>query len=359
MCSRQVAIELMWFFFVIPFLMGAVTILLGFLLAVVEDWSYLTAVQYVISVQVGMASPIGNAANASPTTYSGMIFAYIISVWVLGFTGAITTVVGWSHVIDVVTRVGRVLGYMLKKWVWRLGELFDRGHTQPVRDLKAHRNELPVCITSITINVLFTAPAVILLVCLASGPGMAALEGWNWIDGLMYLLQDAAGLPNPLVAQTPTRTGSQVLCIYISALTYQVSAIAIGLGSELAEVAASVINRRARQLAGAAVKPVVASAAKVASPMGRTTKKVGPHQENRGATSTFPSYVTAASGMVVGPTTATTGGDAPLRRAPSLSAELSLPVGWNVARAPDGRQYYYHAATRRSQWTFPRVTVVA
>ena len=31
----------------------------------------------------------------------------------------------------------------------------------------------------------------------------------------------------------------------------------------------------------------------------------------------------------------------------------ALPIGWREQRAPDGRKYYYHVATRQTQWTLP------
>ena len=40
--------------------------------------------------------------------------------------------------------------------------------------------------------------------------------------------------------------------------------------------------------------------------------------------------------------------------APAASAEAPLPEGWKATKAPDGRFYYYHAATKKTQWTRPQ-----
>ena len=35
------------------------------------------------------------------------------------------------------------------------------------------------------------------------------------------------------------------------------------------------------------------------------------------------------------------------------AADGLLPAGWKLHQAPDGRPYYYHVASRKTQWTRP------
>ena len=44
------------------------------------------------------------------------------------------------------------------------------------------------------------------------------------------------------------------------------------------------------------------------------------------------------------------GGAAPAAPPPAPAA---LPAGWKETATPDGRTYYYHAATRRTSWEVP------
>lgn len=44
---------------------------------------------------------------------------------------------------------------------------------------------------------------------------------------------------------------------------------------------------------------------------------------------------------------------APARTAPAKAEEEPLPEGWASAKAPDGRTYYYHKTTKKTQWTRP------
>ena len=39
--------------------------------------------------------------------------------------------------------------------------------------------------------------------------------------------------------------------------------------------------------------------------------------------------------------------------AASNGGGASLPVGWREQRTPDGKVYYYHVATRQTQWKLP------
>ena len=48
------------------------------------------------------------------------------------------------------------------------------------------------------------------------------------------------------------------------------------------------------------------------------------------------------------------GGAAPAAAPPpAQSAPAALPAGWKETATPDGRTYYYHAATRRTSWEVP------
>jgi len=294
----QLVHELFGFFLWVPALMFALNMALGCLLAAIEEWELVAGVQYVFSVQVGLASPLGQANTIGPTTNFGMAMTGVIAAWTMGFTGAISTLAATSHLVDALTLPGRWLAAHMQC----IGSRDERkahreahklGHVLSKR--RRHRKHQRPLLIGKLLNALLLGPLLLLLPCVTLGAVLAALETadcsapsalsvaaadlgaaveevaslenattsltslcladavsvlsnrsaaeivepcsyvWPYTAGVFYTLADAAGLPNPLVNEAPVSYWGQIVACYISILTYELAAVAIGLGQELGE----------------------------------------------------------------------------------------------------------------------------
>ena len=61
----------------------------------------------------------------------------------------------------------------------------------------------------------------------------------------------------------------------------------------------------------------------------------------------------AAAAAAAAETAAAAAATASAAASAAYAAASGLPEGWRPAKAPDGRTYYYHAATKATRWTFP------
>ena len=70
--------DLAMFLLFVPVAVLSVTFVLGCIVAAFEGWAYTTGVQYVFSMQAGLANPLGQANNVSPATFWGRLATGII-----------------------------------------------------------------------------------------------------------------------------------------------------------------------------------------------------------------------------------------------------------------------------------------
>lgn len=175
----QLVHELFGFFLWVPALMFALNMALGCLLAAIEEWELVAGVQYVFSVQVGLASPLGQANTIGPTTNFGMAMTGVIAAWTMGFTGAISTLAATSHLVDALTLPGRWLAAHMQC----IGSRDERkahreahklGHVLSKR--RRHRKHQRPLLIGKLLNALLLGPLLLLLPCVTLGAVLAALE---------------------------------------------------------------------------------------------------------------------------------------------------------------------------------------
>ena len=264
--ARRILMELFSFFVLVPVALLVLTSALGGVLAVTEDWTWLTGFQFVFSVQCGLANPLGQANNVNPVTDFGRLMTGLVAAYTLTFSGAIASVFEWSHLIDMSMLPFRWLMCQLEK-CWSFVRY--QKHRPWLFVTREHR---PVHALSILVSAFIFAPILLIVPCVLFGlilavgetrqsPGCAVGSGgsagrmllsnasvaaasaaasatchdeqWPWSAGFFYLLADAAGLPNPLVNESPTGDFGQGWSVYVGLLTFEIGAIAIGYGADV------------------------------------------------------------------------------------------------------------------------------
>lgn len=76
-------------------------------------------------------------------------------------------------------------------------------------------------------------------------------------------------------------------------------------------------------------------------------------QEAAAAEAEEANKAAAAEAAAAGASTSSTAAFTASGEAPG-GAEAPLPAGWKATKAADGRTYYYHSATKKTQWTRPK-----
>lgn len=197
---------LLWVVF--PGLVMLACAVLGAILAGVEHWPWRTGWQYVVSITCGLANPLGNAANVSPTTEVGMISAGVCGMWTIGLTGVIS---GWASDTTVVA--------ILSAAIRRFCQAEDR---HPCRSMLA-----------LVLSLFVFSPIALGAFVMVLGCVLSKFEEWPWSDGAYYILANVAGLPNPLVSNTPIGRTGGFTSVIVSLWGFMFSSIIIGLAGAM------------------------------------------------------------------------------------------------------------------------------
>lgn len=259
---RNILKELVAFLAFLPGCLMVLNIVLGSILAAIEGWSFHTGWQYCFSIQCGLAAPLGEANNVNPVTTMGRVWTSVVAAWTLGFAGALSELCSSSALVDLVTWPGR----------WAASHLLQCLCCQTTHALTVRRQDSPPMLLSLALNASFVMPVLLFVPCLLFGAvlssvetyhssdcrtaadlGLAleshvqanlsttptpelepcATESWSYASGVWYLSADAAGLPNPLIPQTPQTEIGQFFAVYVGILTFECAIIALNIGGDL------------------------------------------------------------------------------------------------------------------------------
>eukprot|EP00928_Gymnodinium_smaydae_P073210 TRINITY_DN56448_c0_g1_i1.p1 TRINITY_DN56448_c0_g1~~TRINITY_DN56448_c0_g1_i1.p1 ORF type:complete len:180 (-),score=25.04 TRINITY_DN56448_c0_g1_i1:495-989(-) len=97
----------------------------------------------------------------------------------------------------------------------------DSEEEQIIIDLKAYYLDALVLIGII-------APAALIVVAVALGGGMSAVEDWPFVDGFWYVMSNMSGQPNPFISKTPATICGRSADIIISIYSVVASTLIIG-----------------------------------------------------------------------------------------------------------------------------------
>jgi len=217
---HEIGKEMLIILFVIPAVIWVVCAVLGLILAAFEDWDGKTGREYVLSIVCGLTTPLGNANNVSPVSTMGMIAAGLVGTWALGATGLVSA---WSS--D--TKLLEVYARNLDKMGGAVGA--DR----PFRKLFL-----------VWLQLIIVTPTFLFVIIIMLGCILAALEQWDYSDGVFYLLADISGQPNPLVGVTPGGDAKIFFSEVVSLWLFVFGSAAIGSATLLTLPSATEVVRK-------------------------------------------------------------------------------------------------------------------
>lgn len=190
----------MTIFIALPLAIVLPCVLCGALMAMAERWSFPQGFFYVHAITVGMCNPIMFASLTPQTTLGGFI-ALIIAFWALALCGIVLGIVRESGMTATLERY-------ITSWSGR----------QPCQRL---------------VGVLFVTmvfvPALMLSIGALLGLLLSLLEGWTALDGILYMLGNAAGLPGPLVSVEANTDAGAILDTWWSIIMFIFASNLIGL----------------------------------------------------------------------------------------------------------------------------------
>ena len=180
--ALQIIRELVFLAVLVPAITWSLAWGLGEIIRQAESWQRArSGMNYALAVIIGMAQPIGQAANLNPETTVGRVWSGICGIWALAMIGVIADYSGSLRIAQGQVRL--------------LGRLFRADpQTRPWRQLGM-----------LAFVALVLAPLYASLILIVFGLILAHLEGWAGANGVWYLLATFAGLPNPLVNNNPVR----------------------------------------------------------------------------------------------------------------------------------------------------------
>lgn len=201
---KQFAVLIVFIVVVAP----VVTLILGFIfgaiLAAMEGWPWWTGVLYVLSNLTGLGNPL---TSAMPVTLPGVVADIILAAWALGILGTVIGCVAnvsfTSTVIDAMESVGS-----------------REPQGQPSLASQA------MAFVSFALVVI---PVVLCGIGALFGLMLAAGEGWELSDGVLYVVGNIVTLANPLVSNSPTTVSGEVFDLVVSLWALALSGAALGV----------------------------------------------------------------------------------------------------------------------------------
>eukprot|EP00418_Pyrodinium_bahamense_P079320 CAMPEP_0179067190 /NCGR_PEP_ID=MMETSP0796-20121207/29363_1 /TAXON_ID=73915 /ORGANISM="Pyrodinium bahamense, Strain pbaha01" /LENGTH=310 /DNA_ID=CAMNT_0020764215 /DNA_START=32 /DNA_END=964 /DNA_ORIENTATION=+ len=164
---------------VIPLSMMLVCLIMGPILASIEGWSVILGIEYMVTNVLGLQDPL---TDIIPDSTFGNIVDIIMSLWAMVlFTAAMGLAASMSMV----------------------------SHTT---------QRMPSTTCGLLRYMLIHVPTLLILVSLATGAIMSAIEDWSVFDGFLYMAGVMCGLANPLVDNVPDSPWAcfvEVLCVSV------------------------------------------------------------------------------------------------------------------------------------------------
>mmetsp|Transcript_13932 Transcript_13932/g.26077 ORF Transcript_13932/g.26077 Transcript_13932/m.26077 type:complete len:300 (-) Transcript_13932:2484-3383(-) len=175
---------LLFFLICFPIFPLTLALVFGGLLALVENSSFLDGFLYVASNLLNMATPL---TDFNPNNAAGVIIDVYVSMVALLTFGIMLNMVN-------IFQVPLAINNSIERWVTS--------------------NRMLVSVVALV----FVIPFWIVVIGVVFGSLLAAVEGWNVRDGILYVFSNLCSLGTPLTEVLPTTIGGDVLDIVISSL---------------------------------------------------------------------------------------------------------------------------------------------
>ncbi len=203
--------------FLIPVVVSSVAVVFGGLLAAGEGWSFSDGFLYVMVDVLGMDVALTDAA---PTSDGGIVWDCFISFWSLGFA-----VVMFSFCFEMALCKRDLFRMLLENFVRvDMVETYDE-NGRFVISRKRLLAESGVCLAF----VLAFVPLLIGTLSVALGGLLAAVEGWSFKDGALFLIGNMCGIANPLTETKPENGFGKAAAVVIDCWALAVLGSFVGM----------------------------------------------------------------------------------------------------------------------------------
>jgi len=200
----------------LPVAIALTAIVFGGLLAAGEGWSYVDGFMYVMRdvLDVGI-----ELTKAKVEGTSGIVWDVFISFWALG-----VVVVAFSFVYEMALCRRNTLGWALEKFGLTIEEEYDEdGEFVVTSKVLKHATVV------LTIFVFLVIPILVGTLSVVLGGLLAALEGWSFRDGALYLISELCNIEGGLVEAHPETTFNKLFIVIIDCWALAIFGSFVGL----------------------------------------------------------------------------------------------------------------------------------
>jgi len=200
----------------LPVAIALAAIVFGGLLAAGEGWSYVDGFMYVMRdvLDVGI-----EMTKAKVEGTSGIVWDVFISFWALG-----VVVVAFSFVYEMALCRRNTLGWALEKFGLTIEEEYDEdGEFVVTPKVLKHATAV------LTIFVFLVIPILVGTLSVVLGGLLAALEGWSFRDGALYLISELCNIEGGLVEAHPETTFNKLFIVIIDCWALAIFGSFVGL----------------------------------------------------------------------------------------------------------------------------------
>jgi len=200
----------------LPVAIALAAIVFGGLLAAGEGWSYVDGFMYVMRdvLDVGI-----EMTKAKVEGTSGIVWDVFISFWALG-----VVVVAFSFVYEMALCRRNTLGWALEKFGLTIEEEYDEdGEFVVTSKVLKHATAV------LTIFVFLVIPILVGTLSVVLGGLLAALEGWSFRDGALYLISELCNIEGGLVEAHPETTFNKLFIVIIDCWALAIFGSFVGL----------------------------------------------------------------------------------------------------------------------------------
>lgn len=200
----------------LPVAIALAAIVFGGLLAAGEGWSYVDGFMYVMREVLDVGIEL---TKAKVEGTSGIVWDVFISFWALG-----VVVVAFSFVYEMALCRRNTLGWALEKFGLTIEEEYDEdGEFVVTSKVLKHATAV------LTIFVFLVIPILVGTLSVVLGGLLAALEGWSFRDGALYLISELCNIEGGLVEAHPETTFNKLFIVIIDCWALAIFGSFVGL----------------------------------------------------------------------------------------------------------------------------------
>ena len=200
----------------LPVAVALTALVFGGLLAAGEGWSYVDGFMYILRdvLDVGVELTTVTAEGTS-----GIVWDVFVSFWALG-----VVIVAFSFLYEMALCRRNVLGWALEKLGLTIDEEYDEdGELVVTSKMLKHATAV------LTIFVFLVVPILVGTLSVTLGGLLAAIEGWSFRDGALYLISELCNIEGGLVEVHPDTAFNKFFVLIIDCWALAIFGSFVGL----------------------------------------------------------------------------------------------------------------------------------